>query len=149
MPWHANVKKRLVKTPRYYIRDSGILHRLLGIERYDALLSNPILGKSWEGSVVENIHSVLPRRAEIYFYRTTAGAKIDLVIKMPSSEIWAVEIKYGTAPKLGKHYSSICDDVGAARKYVIYGGDDEFPVSSDVTVISLPRFMKLLESGIH
>ena len=66
-PWHANVKKRLIKAPRYYIRDSGILHRLLGIDHYDALLSNPVLGKSWEGFVVENIHSVLPRRAETYF----------------------------------------------------------------------------------
>lgn len=145
-PWHANVKKRLIKSPRYYIRDSGILHRLLGIGHYDALLSNPVLGKSWEGFVVENIHSVLPRRAETYFYRTAAGAEIDLVIRMPSSEIWAVEIKYGTAPKPGRHYSAIGDDVGATRKYIIYGGDDEFPVSSDVTVISLPRFVKKLGS---
>ncbi len=145
-PWHANVKKRLIKTPRFYVRDSGILHRLLGINQYDALLSNPILGKSWEGFVVENIHSVLPLRAETCFYRTAAGAEIDLVIKMPSSDIWAVEIKFGTAPKLGKHYSKICDDVGATRKYVIYGGSDEFPVSRDVTVISLPRFMKKLEA---
>jgi predicted AAA+ superfamily ATPase len=145
-PWHANVKKRLVKSPRYYIRDSGIVHRLLGIESYDALLSNPVLGKSWEGFVVENIHSVLPRRAETYFYRTAAGAEIDLVIRMPSSEIWAVEIKYGTAPKMGRHYSAICDDVDATRKYIIYGGDDEFPVSSDVTAISLPRFVQKLGS---
>jgi predicted AAA+ superfamily ATPase len=145
-PWHANVKKRLIKSPRHYIRDSGILHRLLGIGDSEALLSNPVLGKSWEGFVVENIHSVLPRRAETYFYRTAAGAEIDLVIRMPSSEIWAVEIKYGTAPKLGRHYSSTCDDVGAARKYVIYGGDDEFPADGDVTVISLPRFMEALVS---
>ena len=145
-PWHANVKKRLIKTPRYYVRDSGILHRLLGINHYDALLSNPILGKSWEGFVMENIHSVLPLRAETYFYRTAAGAEIDMVIRMPSSEIWAVEIKYGSAPKLGRHYSAICNDVGATRKYVVYSGSDEFPVSSDVTVISLPRFMKKLAS---
>ncbi|MFH0727814.1 MAG: ATP-binding protein [Pseudomonadota bacterium] len=146
-PWHANVKKRLIKSPRYYIRDSGILHRLLGIGHYDALLSNPVLGKSWEGFVVENIHSALPRRAETYFYRTAAGAEIDLVIRMPSSEIWAVEIKYGTAPKPGRHYSAIGNDVGATRKYIIYGGDDEFPVRSDVTVISLPRFVKKLGSS--
>jgi len=143
-PWHENVKKRLVKSPRYYIRDSGILHRLLGIDTYDALLSNPVLGKSWEGFVIENIHSVLPRRAETFFYRTAAGAEIDLVIKLPSSEIWAIEIKYGTAPKIGKHYSQTCDDVGATHKYVVYGGDDEFPISEDVTVISLPRILKKL-----
>jgi len=145
-PWHANVKKRLTKSPRYYIRDSGILHRLLGIDHFDALLSNPVLGKSWEGFVMENIHSVLPRRSETYFYRTAAGAEIDLVIRMPSSEIWAVEIKHGTAPKPGRHYSAICDDVGATRKFIIYGGDDEFPVRNDVTVISLPRFLQKIGS---
>ena len=144
-PWYGNVKKRLVKSPRYYIRDSGILHRLLGIENYDALLSNPVLGKSWEGFVVENIHSIFPRRSETYYYRTAAGAEIDLLIRMPSSEMWAVEIKYGVAPKLGKHFSKTCNDVGAIRKYVVYGGDDEFPVGDDVTVISLPRFMRRLE----
>ena len=146
-PWHANVKKRLVKSPRYYIRDSGIQHRLLGIDSYNALLSNPVLGKSWEGFVIDNIHSILPRRSETYFYRTAAGAEIDLVIKMPSSEVWAVEIKHGISPKLDKHYSQTCDDVGATQKYVLYGGDDEFSVGRDVTVISLLKFMKKLQSN--
>ncbi|WP_260295774.1 ATP-binding protein [Sedimenticola hydrogenitrophicus] len=143
-PWHTNVKKRLVKSPRFYVRDSGILHRLLGISDYDALLSNPVLGKSWEGFVIENIHSILPGRAETYFYRTAAGAEIDLVIKMPSSEIWAVEIKYGVAPKIGKHYSQTCDDVGAMHKYILYGGEGEFPVGSDIKVISLAGLMERL-----
>jgi len=143
-PWHANVKKRLVKSPRFYVRDSGLQHRLLGIESHKALLSNPVLAKSWEGFVVENIHSVLPRRAESYFYRTAAGAEIDLVVKMPSSDTWAIEIKHGTAPKLGKHYSEICGDVGAERKYIVYGGDDEFPLGRGVTMISLRKLMQLL-----
>lgn len=146
-PWHANVKKRLIKSPRYYVRDSGILHRLLGIGNYDALLSNPILGKSWEGFVVENIHSVMPRLAETYFYRTAAGAEIDLVIKMPNAEIWAVEIKHGVAPKIGKHYSKTCDDAGATHKFVVYGGDDEFPIGGNAWMISLPRIMERLASG--
>ena len=140
-PWHVNVKKRLVKSPRYYVRDSGVLHRLLGIGNYNALLSNPILGKSWEGFVMENIHSVLPRLAETYFYRTAAGAEIDLVIKMPNAEIWAVEIKYGLAPKLGKHFNQTCKDVGARRKYVVYGGNDAFPIGNDVQMISLPKLL--------
>jgi len=144
-PWHSNVKKRLVKSPRYYIRDSGIQHRLLGIDHHDALLSNPILGKSWEGFVIENIHSMLPRRAETYFYRTAAGAEIDLVIQFSSSEIWAVEIKYGVSPKLNKYFSQICDDVGATHKYVIYGGDEEFLINQDVAVVSLSKFMKKLQ----
>ncbi len=144
-PWHTNAKKRLVKNPRYYIRDSGIVHRLLGIGNYNALLSNPVLGKSWEGFVMENIHSVLPRLAETYYYRTKAGAEIDLVIKMPSSEVWAVEVKHGSAPTLdGKHYAQTCADIGATHKYIIYGGDDEFPIASDIHFISLPLFMKKL-----
>ena len=141
-PWHSNTKKRLVKSPRYYLRDSGIQHRLLGIDSYDSLLSNPVLGKSWEGFVIENIHSVLPKRTEVYFYRTLAGAEIDLVIKMPSSKIWAVEIKHGTVPKIGKHFIQTCKDVGAIKKFVIYGGKEEFPIGNGVTVISL---LKLLD----
>lgn len=144
-PWHNNVKKRLIKSPRFYIRDTGILHRLLGIDDYESLLSNPVLGKSWEGFVVENIHSVLPRRAETYYYRTAAGAEIDLVINFSSAETWAVEIKHGAAPKLGKHFSSTCEDVGATHKYVVYGGDDEFLVGDGVTMIALRRLIEKLK----
>lgn len=146
-PWHINVKKRLVKSPRYYVRDSGILHRLLGINSYDKLLSNPVLGKSWEGFVVENILSLLPNRAESYFYRTAAGAEIDLVIRMPSSEIWAIEIKHGIAPKIGKHFSQTCDDVGATHKFILYGGEDEFPVGNNVKIMSLSKLMEKLRVG--
>jgi len=145
-PWHNCVKKRLVKSPRFYIRDSGVLHRLLGIDDYESLLSNPVPGKSWEGFVVENIHSVLPRRAQTYYYRTAAGAEIDLVIKFSSAETWAIEIKHGTAPKVGKHFNNTCEDVDATRKFVVYGGDDEFPVGDGVTMISLRQLMEKLQS---
>lgn len=143
-PWHANVKKRLVKSPRYYIRDSGILHRLLGIDNYDALLSNPVIGKSWEGFVIENIHSVLPRRAESYFYRTAAGAEIDLIIKFSSSQIWAIEIKAGVAPKITKHFNEICDELGVTQKFVVYSGKDSFPIGNNVNVVSLEKIMRLV-----
>ena len=141
-PWHENVKKRLIKSPRYYVRDSGILHRLLDINNYQKLLSNPELSKSWEGFVIENIHSVLPHYTKTYFYRTAVGAEIDLVIKMPNSEIWAIEIKYGSAPKFNKHFNRTCDDVGATHKYVVYGGDEESPVGNDIWMISLPKIME-------
>lgn len=144
-PWHANVKKRLVKSPRYYVRDSGILHRLLGINSHDELLSNPVLGKSWEGFVVENVLAALPTRVEARFYRTAAGAEIDLVVKLPSSEVWAIEIKHGRAPKLSRHFSQTCDDVGATSKYVVYGGDDEFSVRDGVRVVSLSRLVDRLQ----
>ena len=143
-PWHANVKKRLVKSPRYYIRDSGILHRLLSINDHDALLSNPVLGKSWEGFVLENIHAVLTHGAHTYFYRTAAGAEIDLVVQMPNADVWAIEVKHGVAPKLGKHFNQTCQDIGATHKFVVYGGDEEFGVGNDVTVISLARLLDRL-----
>ena len=122
----------------------GMLKRWIA----DRLLSNPVVGKSWEGFVIENIHSILPLRAETYFYRTAAGAEIDLVIKFSSSRIWAVEIKHGIAPKLSKNYSQICTDIGATERYIIYGGDDEFPISGDVKVISLSKFMQRLRSEV-
>ena len=144
-PWYANVRKRLVKSPRFYVRDSGIVHRLLGINNQDALLSNPVLGKSWEGFVIENICSILPRHAETFYYRTAAGAEIDLVIRLSIDEILAVEIKYGVAPRISKHFNRTCEEIGATGKYVVYGGDDEFPIGNDVTVISLLRLMRKLQ----
>ena len=103
------------------------------------------MGKSWEGFVIENLHAVLPRRSETFFYRTAAGAEIDLVIKMPDSQIWAVEIKHGTAPRLSKHFNQTCSDIGATKKYVVYGGNDEFPMGEGTRVISLQRFMEKLQ----
>ena len=144
-PWHANVKKRLVKSPRFYIRDAGILHRLLGISNYDSLLSNPVIGKSWEGFAVENILSALPGGAEAYFYRTAAGAEIDLVLRLSDGELWAIEIKKGTAPKITRGFHQACEDVQATQKFVVYGGDDEFPVKRDTTVISLHNLMARMQ----
>jgi predicted AAA+ superfamily ATPase len=143
-PWHSNIKKRLIKSPRYYIRDSGIQHRLLNINNHEALISNPVLGKSWEGFVIENILSILPRNAQTYYYRTAAGAEIDLVIMMPNHEIWAIEIKYGSSPKINKHFSRICDDIGATKKLIVYGGKDAFNIAEDVTMIPLKNLMEMI-----
>ena len=143
-PWHANIRKRLVKSPRHYVRDSGILHTLLGINEYESLLSNPILGKSWEGFVIENLLSVLPPLAEAYHFRTQDGAEVDLVLKLPGQQVWAVEIKHGDAPKIGKHFERTCKDIGATRNYIVYGGDREFPVGDVTRVISLEGMMEKL-----
>lgn len=147
-PWYANVKKRLVKSPRFYIRDSGILHRLLGITDYEALLSHPVVGKSWEGFAIENILSVLPGRAAAYFYRTAAGAEIDLLISLSSNELWAIEIKKGSAVRITRGFHQACEDVQATHKYVVYGGDDEFPIQHDTTVISLLKLVERLRIHI-
>ena len=143
-PWYLNVKKRLVKSQRFYIRDSGIVHRLLGISDHDALLSNPVVGKSWEGFVVENILSVLPEGTDAYFYRTAAGAEIDLLLRLSSKALWAIEIKKGTTPKVTRGFHQACEDVQATQKYIVYGGDDEFPVNHDTTVISLAKLLTCL-----
>jgi len=143
-PWHENVKKRMVKSPRLYIRDSGILHQLLGIQGYEALLSNPVIGKSFEGFVIENIFSVLPGAAEVYYYRTAAGAEIDLVLKHANQEIWAVEIKHGLAPKVKAGFHQGAEDIQATHKFVIYSGQDEFGIGQGTTVVSLVGFMNKL-----
>ncbi len=143
-PWSRNAKKRMIKSPRFYIRDSGIQHRLLGIHNYENLLSNPILGKSWEAFVIENIHSILPQTAQTYFYRTRSGSEIDLLIQFPSEKIWAVEIKYGVAPKVNKNFYITCQEIKATRRYIIYGGDDEFSINNDIKIISLGKFMNEL-----
>ena len=145
-PWHENVIKRLVKSPRYYVRDSGILHYLLGIQDFDTLLSHPVLAKSWEGFVIENIHSVLPRLAETYYYQTTNGAEIDLLIRFGFNNVWAIDIKFGVAPKVSRVFGRICEDVGANKKFVVYGGEEEFSIGDDVTMISLPGLMKKIQN---
>jgi len=144
-PWHANVKKRLVKSPHFYIRDSGILHRLLAIEEHDSLLSHPVLGKSWEGFVIENIMSILPNRAEAYFYRTAAGAEIDLLLKLSSKQLWAIKIKHSIAPKIKQSFHLACTDVKATHKYIVYGGNDEFPIEKETTVLSLKNLLLKLQ----
>ena len=103
-PWHGNVNKRLVKAPRTYIRDSGLVHTLLQIPNYEALLGHPIFGKSWEGFVVESIINALPDGAQPCFYRISAGAEIDLVIEFGLDENWAIEIKASHTPKLEKGF---------------------------------------------
>ncbi len=143
-PWHSNVKKRLIKSPRFYVRDSGILHCLLSIPEYESLLSNPILGKSWEGFVMENIMSIIPAHIKPYFYRTSAGAEIDLVLKISNNEIWAIEIKTGLSPKISKGFYSSCEDINATQRFVVYGGLEQYPIKNRVTMISLLGIMNKL-----
>ena len=146
-PWHANVKKRLIKAPRVYLRDSGLLHQLLGIHNEDQLLSHPIAGASWEGFVVENIISVLPPGAAPYFYRTAAGAEIDLVLSFPGGALWAVEIKKGLAPKISKGFYQACEDIQASEKYAVYSGEDEFPGKGGVRFSGLSSMMRRIQTA--
>lgn len=144
-PWHANVGKRLVKSPKVYVRDSGIMHTLLQIPHHEALLANPKLGDSWEGFVIENIAACLPPLARLYFYRTAAGAEIDLVLDM-GSDIWAVEIKRATVPQLTKGFYLACDDLKPARRIVVHGGTDTYRLKGDVEAMSLAALLDTLRA---
>lgn len=144
-PWTFNVGKRLVRSPKVYVRDSGIVHALLYITDYNALLGHPVVGSSWEGFVIENILSVLPFNAKPYYYRTAKGAEIDLVLEFSVTEKWAIEIKRSSTPSVSKGYYSACDDIQADRRYVVYAGQDSFSLGQDVTAISLTNLMEELE----
>ncbi|WP_348719254.1 DUF4143 domain-containing protein, partial [uncultured Algoriphagus sp.] len=140
-PWTVNVRKRLVKTPKVYIRDSGITHALLQVDTFDSLLGHPILGFSWEGFVIENILSVLPKNADYGFYRTSAGAELDLVIQL-GSERWAIEIKRTLSPKLSKGFSIAAEDVKATHRFFVYAGKEEFPLSENTNAIGLAGLLE-------
>lgn len=143
-PWLPNVGKRLVRSPKVYVRDSGITHALLGIESLNDLLGHPVSGTSWEGFVIENLLSVLSRRISYGFYRTVGGAEIDLVVEM-GSEIWAIEIKQSLAPKLSRGFYTACEDLAVTRKYVVYAGTESYPMGNDIEAVSLLRMMELLQ----
>ena len=143
-PFHANVGKRLVKSPKVYVRDSGIVHTLLGLDDRDAVLGHPVAGGSWEGFVLENLLSAAPERVRPWFYRTAAGAEIDLVLQMPGGELWAVEIKRGLAPRLDKGFHHARHDLKPTRSFVVYSGVERYPRSEAVEVISLGELASLL-----
>ena len=127
------------------MRDSGITHALLNIGSYNDLLGHPVVGKSWEGFVIENITSVLPPRVRPYYYRTTGGAEIDLVLEFGVNERWAIEIKKGTSFSLGRGFHEACEDIQPQKKFVIYAGKDRFPLPHEITAIALYDFMEILK----
>lgn len=145
-PYAANIKKRLVKSAKIYVRDSGITHALLNIKTYNDLLGHPVVGKSWEGFVIENIMAVLPEGAEAYYYRTVGGAEIDLLIDFGSSpkELWAIEIKRSASVGLGRGFHEASADIEPTRKFIIHGGTDTFPMKNDIQAINLLEFLQIL-----
>ncbi len=136
-PWHANLGKRLVKSPKIYVRDCGLVHALLDIPNTDVLLSHPVVGSSWEGHVIENLLAHAPAAVQAYFYRSSGGAEIDLLLVWPSGKKWAIEIKRSLAPKLERGFYAACADLHPAKRWVIYPGNDRFWLSKDVEVVSL------------
>lgn len=137
-PVHANVGKRLVKSPKVYVRDSGLVHTLLGLRNIDALLGHPIAGSSWEGLAIECLMAACPEEVSSGFYRTSAGAEIDLVLDFgPPHGRWAIEVKRSTAPALGKGFHSAVEDIAPERMFVVHGGTERYPMADNVEAIGL------------
>lgn len=137
VPWHANIGKRLVKSPKVYVRDSGLVHALLGIESMDALLSHPVVGASWEGFVLENLLACAPAGTQAHFYRTSGGAEVDLLLSLPGGALWAVEVKRSIAPKVERGFHAACEDLQPQRKLVVYPGQDVFPMAHGIEAMAL------------
>ena len=146
-PWVSNLGKRLVRSPKVYLRDSGILHALLGIPTQEHLLGHPVVGPSWEGFVIENILSAAPPGSHSSFYRTSNGAEIDLLLEIGSGEKWAVEVKRSISnPQPSKGFHLACADVQATRRFVVYPGRQQYRVDSETEAIPLLGLLRSLAS---
>ncbi len=140
-PYFANVGKRLVRSPKVYIRDAGIVHSLLGLRTFDEVLSHPVAGFSWEGFVIENVLAVAPFGTDAWFYRTQAGAEIDLLLLLPDQRLWAVEVKRAGAPKASKGLELAANDLNVSERFVVYPGTESYPVSEKTLAVSLETLM--------
>ena len=134
--------KRLVKSPRTYVRDSGLLHALLGIGDLDALFGHPVLGARWEGFVIENLLAGCPPGTKASFYRTAAGAEMDLVLGARQG-VWVIEIKRSASPGLQKGNHHALADIAPQRSFDAHGSTECFPMASNTEALSLPALAAL------
>jgi hypothetical protein len=134
-PFHANLGKRLVKSPKIYVRDSGLLHYLLGMRNVHDLMGHPNTGASWEGFCIEQICNHLPTGASVSFYRTAAGAELDVVVET-GRETTGFEIKFSSAPKVSKGFWQACEDIGVHKAYVMAPVQEGWAMAKDVQVVS-------------
>jgi predicted AAA+ superfamily ATPase len=143
-PWHSNAGKRLVKSPKVYLRDSGIVHALLDIANKEALLGHPVVGASWEGFVIETLLRCAPDQVQGYFYRTSGGAEIDLLLVWPDGKSWAIEVKRSLSPTVGRGFHSGCADLLPTRKLVVYPGNERLHVTADIDALPLSSLAREL-----
>ena len=140
----SNVRKRLVKSPKVYVRDGGLAHALLGIGDYNAVAGHPVVGASWEGFVIENLLAAAPRRTTASFYRTSAGAEIDLLLELPGNRgLWAIEIKRGLSAAPRKGFHSARKDLNPKRSFLVYSGEERYPISKDVEATGVRQMASL------
>ena len=136
-PFHANVRKRLVKSPKVYVRDSGLVHTLLRLDDEDEVRGHPVAGASWEGFVAETLIRAAPDRARASFYGTATGVEVDLVLELPGNRLWAIEIKRSSAPKAERGLRIAVDDLQPDRTFVVYSGKERYPMGGGIEAIGL------------
>jgi len=144
-PYHFNTKKRLVKSPKIFIRDSGLLHALLRIRTFEDLQAHPALGSSWEGFIVEQIIGLIPKNWQAFFYRTSAGAEIDLLLLDARNRPVAVEVKYSTSPKVSKGFWIACEDLSCGKGFVVYPGEESYPIRNNVFTLPAKDLKAIVE----
>ncbi len=144
--WHRNVGKRLVKSPKVYVRDSGIAHALLGIRDKEALLGHPVAGQTWESFVTETLIAAAPDGTEAHYYRTATGVEVDLVLTLPDGTLWAVEIKRSSAPRVERGFHIACEDLKPTKRFVVYPGNERFPLNADTDAIGLSDLGRALQA---
>jgi uncharacterized protein len=144
-PWASNAGKRLVRSPKVYVRDSGLLHTLLGIRDRETLLGHPVVGSSWEGMIIENILDTVPPNTQAWFFRTSAGAEIDLILETAPNERWAIEIKRSLSdPKPSKGFHIACADVKADHQIVVYPGRESYKTDPNTEIMPLDALLQRL-----
>jgi predicted AAA+ superfamily ATPase len=143
-PFHNNAGKRLVKSPKVYIRDSGLVHALLGLKTFNDLAGHPVSGSSWEGFVIDNLLAAAPERTVASFYRTAAGAEIDLLLEIPGHGLWAIEVKRSLSGRPEKGFYIACQDLKPDKQFVVNSGLESYPIDANITAIGVPALARML-----
>jgi len=144
-PYYANIKKRLIKSPKVYIRDAGLLHSLLGNSTLDSLYGHPAVGSSWEGFVIEQIIGILPKSWQFFFYRNSSGAEIDLMLIDNKKAPIAVEIKYSLSPQAAKGFWNSYRDLNCRKGFIVYPGSETYPLEKDVFALPLKSIVDIIK----
>jgi predicted AAA+ superfamily ATPase len=144
--WHRNAGKRLVKAPKVYVRDSGIAHALLGLRDKESLLSHPVVGQTWESFVIETLIAAAPEGTEAHYYRTSNGTEVDLLLTIPGGELWAIEVKRSSAPKLERGFHFACADLDPQKRFLVYSGTERFSLNDKTDAIGVVELAKTLQS---
>ena len=144
-PYYFNTSKRLVKSPKIYIRDTGLLHSLLEIDDMEHLFGNPIIGNSWEGYVIEQINGVLPDGYTLNYYRTQQGAELDLIVSRNLKPIMGIEIKFNSNPKISVGNEISINDLGLKHCYVVVPETESYFLKPTIEVISLNEILNIIK----